>query len=278
MPHADQIDSTSSPASVTTIRSAAYAFFAVTIIAVGIFGLARGVFPPIWTGVPLDFPARGALAQAFGIVCVAAGCGLFWRRTAGIASSVLLISFLIWMTLFRLPAVFRAPFTTDPWWATGDTAVMMAASWVLYVWSAGTGGRRRLGFAAGENGLRIARVIFGLGLLPFGVAHFTYFQHTVDMVPSWLPWHAAWASITGCGFLLAGVGLIVGVFARLAATLATLQLGLFTLLVWVPVMVARPSPGDWAEFVSSWVLTSAAWVVADSLRSMPPANRLPAPR
>ena len=250
------------------IASLGQAAFAATLIGFGIQGLIRRDFAPIWQPVPQGVPARSMLIYLCALVPLASGIGLFWRRTAGAASRVLLAFLLLWFLLLRLPLMVRS-FTVGVWYSACQTAVILAAAWVLYTWFAADRDRQRLGFVTVDRSVRIARVLYGLALIPFGLAHFLYLQATAPLVPHWLPAPVAWAYFTGGTFVVAGLAVLLGVYARLAASLSALQIGLFTLLVWVPVVASGANASQWAELVVSWALTAGGWVVADSYRDIP---------
>ncbi len=255
------------------IASVGHVVFAATLVALGILGLVQGDLAPAWQAIPKGLPAREAVALLCAIVLLACGTGLLWPRTTARSACVLLAYLALKLLLLRLPEALHAPAVLGSWYGCAETLVVVAAAWAIYASFASEHDRRRFAFATGSNGSRIARALFGTALVFFGASHFAYANLTTPLVPAWLPGHLFWAWFFGCTYIAAGVAVSTGIFARLAAALATLQMGMFTLLVWVPMLAAGHMHAitgpSWKEFVASWTMTAAAWVVADACRGMP---------
>lgn len=245
-----------------------HALFAATLAAIGVVGFIKGDFPPIWEPVSKGVPGREVLVYLCTFISLGCGLGLLFRRSAAVAARILLAALLLWLFVFRVPVIVRAPGVEVSWEGGAETLVFVAAAFILYAPLGSAWDRQRFGFATGAGGLAVGRVLYGLALVPFGLAHIVYVSQTAELVPAWLPGHVGWAYLTGATYILAGVAIVAGRHARLAAGLSTLQMGLFTLLVWIPILAAGSrDPFQWSEAVLSWALTAAGWVVTDSCRA-----------
>jgi uncharacterized membrane protein len=114
---------------------------------------------------------------------------------------------------------------------------------------------------------RLGQITFGVCSVIWGGAHFVYMNLTAPLVPKWLPpGQVFWGYATGVCFIAAGLALLTGIQARLAAILLTAMIASFGLLANGPMLVANPSSHwNWTESILNLALIGAAWVVADSL-------------
>ena len=239
------------------------------MIGLGTIGLLRPDFAPVWNPVPATVPAHELLLYLGAFISLTCGICLLVPRAAIIAARLLLATLLLWLTLLRLPNFFREP-AFEASWSVFPLAVMLAAAWVRYVWLAADWDCMHLRFISGNNGLRIARVLYGLSLIFFGTAHFIDLRDTISLIPIWLPGHLFWAYFTGCTFVAAGVAVLIGIHARLAAALSALQISLFLVLVWIPILAAGSKNSfQLRETILNVALAAGAWVVADSYRGTP---------
>lgn len=242
--------------------------FAATMVALGVSGLIQHDFAAIWQPVPKRWPGREALMWLSGLVALVCGLGLIWRRTAALAAGVLTVVLLAWLLVFKVRVAVGMPAIAAAWESSGETAVIAAGAWTLFAKAAA--GLRGLGFLTGDGGLRAARMLYAIAILAFGAAHIAYVKETASLVPGWLPLHVAWVWVTGIAYIAAGLAVLVGAWARLAAALSAAQMGLFTLLVWAPAIAAAGAgPDSWSEAVISWTLTVAGGVVAASYGRAP---------
>jgi uncharacterized membrane protein len=240
--------------------------FAATMIGLGVIGLIHGDFALVWQRIPIEhLPGRTAIAYACALVELGGGLALLPAATMRDAARVLAVFLLLWLVLLKLPAVVVVPQMEATWLGFGEIAVMFAGTWTLLAQRPGDWERARLPFAVGEHGLRGARALFIAALPMIGLSHFFYPDQTAAFVPAWLPYPLFWAYLTGTGSLAASLGLLLGVWPRLAATLEAAMLGIITLLVWGPKLLV-PDRTTGTGFVISIAIAGGAWIVADGYR------------
>jgi len=250
--------------------------YGLGVMALGLVGLAWGDFDP-GQQVPGRFPDRTALAYAAAAFMLVAGAAVEWRRTAAWGAAALAAYYgLVVVLLMNGRVVLAHAGEFGAYSGAAEQFAIAAGGLIVYAARAG------IDAALAARLTRLGQLAFGVCALLFGGAHFVYLNLTVPLVPRWLPpTQLFWAYATGVGQMAAGVALLTGVQARLAAILLTAMYASFTPLVHLPLLLADPSSHfNWSENALNLALIGVAWVVADSLarprREAPPLAGRPA--
>jgi uncharacterized membrane protein len=224
--------------------------------------LTYGDFALVWQPVAPWVPGRLALAYVSGVLMLFVGVGLLFRATAAWAVRVLFPYLVVW-ALLKVPALVVAPQIEGVWLGFGELAMLVAGGWVLFACWSEVREDSWLGFAVGDRGIRMAKYLFALWVIPVGLSHFFYTKATIDLIPQWMPGRMFWAYLTGAGHIASGLGVLFSVVPRAALLAEAAMLSVITLLVWVPAVLAHPAGRmPWTAFFISWTIASAVWVLA----------------
>ncbi len=231
------------------------------VMALALVSLAWGGFDP-GQPVPKAFPARTVLAYVAAAFMLVAGAAVLWRRTAAWGAAALTAYYALVVVILmngRVAIAHHAEYGVYS--GAAEQLAIAAGGLIIYAANA------RIDAAGAARLTRLGQIAFGVCAVLFGGAHFFYMNLTAPLVPKWLPpSQEFWGYATGVGQIAAGVAIITGVQARLAAVLLTAMYVSFTLLVHGPMLLADPSGHwIWSENALNLALIGAAWVVADSL-------------
>jgi uncharacterized membrane protein YphA (DoxX/SURF4 family) len=247
-------------------------------IATGLVGLAWGDFALQWEPVAASFPGRAALAYIFSALLVVAGAAVNWRRSAAALGAAALVGlYTIVVLLMHGAQIVQQPLAFVAWDGAAEQLALLAGGLASYAYLAAAHGENRAA-RRGESPphpllSRAALISMGVCLLMFGIAHFLYLDFTASMVPAWLPGgRKFWAVLTGVAHIAAGIALLSGIKARLAAILLTVMFATFSVLVHLPTLIAAPhSHLNWVINAINLSLTGAAWTIVTALT--PPNTR-----
>jgi uncharacterized membrane protein YphA (DoxX/SURF4 family) len=241
---------------------------------------AYGDFAPAGQSFPAWIPWRQTWVYGSALLVLGASVGICFARTA-LPSALTIGAYQAVWAVICSPPILSQPLSIGAWYGLCEALTSLAGSRILYAMLRRRSQELEMPLAS-ERAVRAAQVLFGLACVFYGCSHFAYADYTASMVPAWLPGRLGFAYFTGLGHIAAGIGIVVGVLPRLAATLEAIMMSMFGLLVWVPSLFARPRPewatppqNQWSELVVNLVLAASAWIVVASMRSRPWGSKLP---
>ncbi len=235
--------------------------FGAATAALGIIGLVWADFASNWQPIPPDLPGRQALAYLAGALLLAGGLAMLAGRATRLGGWLAAAAF----AGFSIPwaiRVVRFPEIFGTWGGFAEAFALVLAAVII---AEGALERDR---GAAVDAERVCIVAFGVCAMAFGLNHFFALQLTAQMVPSWIPPNQMfWAVATGVFHFAAGLAIVTGIRALLAARLLGGMILGFSALVWLPNLV-KAAPGGhmvWAGNAVNLALAGAAFVVADAI-------------
>jgi len=210
----------------------------------------------IWS-LPFGTVIGGCLMAAQ----IAGGIGVLYPRTARLASVVLCVVYLCF-SLACIPDIIAASNIYERYGGSFFLFFSLLCGAIALYGATEPDGARALVFG------RLARLGLGVCAISFTLGQALLLRETAHLVPKWIPPNQMfWAILTTIAFALAAIAILTNRRARFAIRLMMLMLAVFGVLVWVPHLIAHPRAHfNWSECVLTFLVTGAAWVVAD-LRS-----------
>lgn len=234
---------------------------ALGVMALGALTLTWGDFVN-GQPVPATLPYRTILAYLAGAFIFISAAAILWRRTTAWGAAAIAAYFAVIIVILMDGPGLIAQFKV--YGVYEGVAIQLAiACGALIVFAANAA----IDAALAARLTRITQLTFGVCALVFGGAHFVYLTLTTPFVPAWLPpSQTFWACATGVAHILAGIAILTGFQARLAAILLTIMFAAFQPLVHIPMLLADPaSHFEWGENATNLALVGVAWVMAETL-------------
>src|SRR5580692_12806115 len=212
-------------------------------------------------------PGREILAYITAVWMIAGGTAILSRRGARAGGAALAIIYFVF-AIFWLPRFytaphylgFRIPVFIGVAAGVGIELIAFAAGALIYA-------SLSMHSASWPRMILIARWIFGLCAIDFGVNHLDAVGDNLGYVPKWMPLgQAFWVILTGICFVLAGLAILSRIQDVLAARLLALLFFAFNVFSLPQFIFADPKVHTaWGGNAFNLALVGATWIFADAI-------------
>lgn len=223
--------------------------FALGMIGLGLVEIVLGSLPGLHPG-GWGFVVLFGLTTLVGALLSIAGAGLLAARSRRYAGLLLAGMWVVCLVPGYLPLGETNYRDVSVWVSMTEVTVFAAISLVLS--------------GAVVRAVLVARVILGLSLILFGAVHWLYPVAIAGLMPDWIPTASLWPWLTGGIQIGAGLMILSGWRAALAAFGIGLMWLSWIPLVHLPRLIAAPGDAfEWTFMLTALTLAGAAWTVGE---------------
>jgi len=233
-------------------------FVAVSLVVFGIQHFIYGGF--VASLVPAFMPGQLFWAYFVGVAFFAAAAGILYEGMARPAATMLGVMFFLFVVLLHIPSIVVHCRDGNEWTSGFVALSMCGGAWILA--SASPLDERE----KADPFLKLGRYFFAVAFVAFGIQHFIYARFAAGLGPPWFLGRPLWAYLTGVVFVAAGAAIVLAKKVRLAATLLSVIVFLFFLLLYVPrITMQLHNPGPWTSGFEVLAMCGSAMVLATIL-------------
>jgi hypothetical protein len=242
--------------------------FGIASVAAGILELVWGEFEAAHQPIHAlgdHIPGVKILAYLAALWLIAGGAAMLWRSSMRAGAAALAIIYCVFAA-FSLPRLYTAPHFLGQHAAiyigvlvgVAQQLILVVAAAIVYASLTPRG-------SVSTRAALVARWVFGLCFVDFGLAHLISVPVVAPSVPKWIPLGGAfWVVLTGVAFVLAGLAFVSGIMDVLAARLSAAMLLVFSVMLLAPKIFAFPhNHVAWGGNAYNLTAVGAAWIFAE---------------
>jgi uncharacterized membrane protein YphA (DoxX/SURF4 family) len=267
------------PVSRDKIISIGRIFFATGLFGIGVQHLIYDNFIPVmvawWPSWVIGGPILAYLVGAFLMVT---GLVIVFGKRPRTLATLSGILFLVFIVLFHIPRhIIDHAYTLGDWTNTFKEFAFSGSAMVVAGSLPADHQHSDKKFLWIDKLERImipfAKYPLAIMVFVFGIDHFIYTDFVASLVPRWIPGEVFWTYFAGVALILAGVGIIFNIKARLAATLLGTMIFIWFLILHIPRAIADPYSGmgnEWTSVCEALAFSGIAFILG---RTLPAGKR-----
>jgi uncharacterized membrane protein len=241
-------------------------FYAAGIVALGLQHYYNADFIPVVVpSLPAWLHGRYFWTCVAGMGLIITGAAIMSRRAAR-AAAVLLGSVLLAIVVLRhVPDQAAAsPGSLGAWTVALKALTLSGGAFAVAATLPGGGSPR-----TDRVFTRFGCYCLGLTCAVFGTDHFLYVQFVASLVPAWMPGHVFWTYFCGAALIAAGLAMLLGIRARLAAGLLGAMIFAWLLMLHIPRALAQDYGADmgneWTSVFEALAFSGIAFILSRTL-------------